>query len=344
MTAPSARPLRIAIAGASSLLGKEITELFSSSTLPVHELRLLDDAALEGTLTDAGGEPAVIHLFRDGSFEGAHLVFFAGLQEFTARHWAEAERSGAAVIDLSGALSSVRGAMPSIPPLDDELGARPNARRLFRAPGAPVIVASTICSALRMLPVRRIAVTFLQSVSERGQPGIDELEAQTTALLSFQPIGREVYDAQVAFNLLDRFGDASRERLEDVRARVARDISDYLGYRAPMPAVQVTQVPVFYGTGFNVFVEFDGPFSGSAVEDSLAKAGVQVASAGADAPSNAGVAGTTAISVALRADANLPMAWWIWGAVDNVRLAAQNAVRIAERVARAALPAPLTEK
>jgi len=36
--------------------------------------------------------------------------------------------------------------------------------------------------------------------------------------------------------------------------------------------------------------------------------------------------------VTLRTDANLPMVWWIWGAVDNVRLAAQNAVRIAERI------------
>ena len=75
MIAPAARPLRIAIAGASSLLGREIAELMSHSTLPTHELRLLDDAALAGTLTEAGGEPAVIHLFTTGSFEGAHMVF-----------------------------------------------------------------------------------------------------------------------------------------------------------------------------------------------------------------------------------------------------------------------------
>jgi aspartate-semialdehyde dehydrogenase len=329
MTSPSARPLRIAIAGASSLLGREVTELMSSSRLPTHELRLLDDAALEGTLTEAAGEPAVIQLFQSGSFEGANLVFFAGLEEFTARHWAEAERSGAAVIDLSGALSAVRGATASIPHLDGLLGARTNTRRLFRAPGAAVIVAATISTALRMLPVRRIAATFLQSVSEQGQPGVDELEAQTAGLLSFQPIGRELYDAQVAFNLLDRYGESCRVRLEDVRARIARELSDYLAYRAPMPAIQVTQAPVFYGTAFNIFVEFDGPFASNAIESSLTKVGVLVSS---DSPSNVGVAGTTDISVTLRSDANLPMAWWIWGAVDNVRITAQNALRIAEHI------------
>jgi aspartate-semialdehyde dehydrogenase len=333
MTAPSARPLRITIAGASSLLGREVTVLLSSSALPAHELRLLDDAALEGTLTEAGGEPSVIHALAPGSFEGARLVFFAGLTEFTARHWAEAERAGAAVIDLSGGLSGVRAAVPSIPALDQILGcARASSGRLFRSPGAAVIVAATVSTALRMLPVRRIAAMFLQPVSELGQAGIDELEAQTASLLSFQPIGREVYDAQVAFNLLDRFGESCRESLENVRARIARDISDYMGYRAPMPAIQVTHAPVFYGTAFNVLVEFDGPFRADAIQAALKHVGVAVST---DSPSNASAAGSADISVTFRPDANLPMVWWIWGAVDNVRLAAQNAVRIAERICAA---------
>ena len=330
MTAPSVRPLRITIAGASSLLGREITELFSSSALPAHELRLLDDAALEGTVREAGGEPALIHAIVAGSFEGSRLTFFAGIEEFTTRHWAEAERAGAAVIDLSGGLAGVRGAVPTIPSLDAALGSsRTSPGSLFRSPGAAVIVAATLSIALRFLPVRRIAATFFHPVSERDQPGIQELEAQTASLLSFQPIVREVYDAQVAFNLLDRYGESSRERLEDVRARIARGVSDYLGYRAPMPAIQVIQAPVFHGAAFNVYVEFDGPMSGDAIQTALAAAGVAVSE---DSPSNASAAGSTEISVTLRTDSNLPMVWWIWGVVDNVRLAAQNAVRIAERI------------
>jgi len=330
MTVPPASPLRITVAGASSLLGKEIVELFSSSTLPVHELRLLDDAALEGTLTEAGGEPAVIHKLAPGSFEGVGLVFFAGLAEFTARHWAEAERAGAAVIDLSGGLAGVRTAVPSIPPLDTILGfTRRKASRLVRAPGAAAIAGATLCVALRSMPVRRIAATFFHPVSEHGQPGIDELEAQTASLLSFQPIAREVFDTQVAFNLLDRYGEACREPLGDVRARVARDISDYLAYRAPMPGIQVIQAPVFYGSAFSMFVEFDGAVPEDAMQKALAETGVQ---AGSDPPSNATAAGSAEINVTLRTDANLPMIWWIWGVVDNVRLAAQNAVRIAERI------------
>ncbi|HXZ20673.1 MAG TPA: Asd/ArgC dimerization domain-containing protein [Candidatus Acidoferrales bacterium] len=330
MTVPSPSPLRITIAGASSLLGKEVAELLAASSTPAHELRLLDDAALEGTLTDAGGEPALIHKLVPGSFEGARLVFFTGLGEFTARHWAEAERAGAAVIDLSGGLSGVRTAVPSIPSLDPTMGSsRPTSSCLVRSPSAAVIVAATVSVAVRMLPVRRIAATFFHPVSERGQAGIDELEAQTACLLSFQPIAREVYDAQVAFNLLDRYGDSCRERMEDVRARIARDLSDYLAYRAPMPAIQVIQAPVFYGLAFTVLVEFDGPFPEESIQQALRGMGVIV---GKESASNASAAGSAELNVTLRTDANLPMIWWIWGAVDNVRLAAQNAVRIAERI------------
>jgi aspartate-semialdehyde dehydrogenase len=333
MTVLTAPPLRITIAGASSLLGKEVTELLGSSSLPAHELRLLDDAALEGTLTEAAGEPALIRGLMPGSFESARLVFFTGLEEFTARHWAEAERAGAAVIDLSGGLSGVRTAMPSIPALDAMLEpARPAPRHLVRAPGAAVIVAATISVALRLLPVRRIAATIFHPVSESGQAGIDELETQTASLLSFQPIAREVFDAQVAFNLLDRYGESCHEQLDDARARIARDLSDYLAYRAPMPAVQVIHAPVFYGAAFSMGVEFDGPLPEDSVHRALEEAGVVV---GVDSPSNASAAGSAEIHVTLRADANLPMIWWIWGAVDNVRLAAQNAVHIAERICAA---------
>ena len=330
MTVPPVSPLRITIAGASSLLGKEVIGLLPSSAVPTHELKLLDDAALEGTLTDAGGEPAVIHKLVPGSFEGAGLVLFTGLEEFAARHWAEAERAGAAVIDLSGGLSGVRKAVPSIIALDPTLGSlRQAAARLLRAPCAAVIAAATISIAVRMLPVRRIAATFFHPVSEQGQAGIDELEAQTASLLSFQPISKENYDTQVAFNLLDRYGEAARERLEDIRVRVAHDVSDYLAYRAPMPAIQVIQAPVFYGAAFTVMVEFDGPFPEESIRQALHGLGVVVSQ---DSPSNATAAGSAEINVTLRPDANLPMIWWIWGVVDNVRLAAQNAVRIAERL------------
>src|SRR6266852_4829474 len=68
-------------------------------------------------------------------------------------------------------------------------------------------------------------------------PGNEELEAQTTQLLSFQSTGQPVFDAQVAFNLLDRYGAASREDLQSVRARIRREVSAAVGNSPVRPSL-----------------------------------------------------------------------------------------------------------
>jgi hypothetical protein len=51
---------RIVIAGASSLLGGELKTLVEESRFAGWDLRLVDEENVAGTLTEAGGEAAVI--------------------------------------------------------------------------------------------------------------------------------------------------------------------------------------------------------------------------------------------------------------------------------------------
>ena len=209
-----------------------------------------------GTLTEVGGEPAVVLPVDESSFERMRFVFFTGSAAFAARHGAEAERAGATVIDMTRGLSASRGARPWIPRLDAVLAPPPvmEAGRgpvsLCLAPSAPAIVACSLSAALAEFSPSRLAIVFLQSASERGHAGIEELERQTVKLLSLQPIPEEVFDAQVAFNLLDRWGAGSGERLADVRGALSREVAAYLAGRAPTPAITLVQAPVFYGHAF----------------------------------------------------------------------------------------------
>ncbi len=68
--------------------------------------------------------------------------------------------------------------------------------------------------------------------------------------LLFQPIEQSVFDAQVAFNLLAGYGEECKPALKDLRAAIARDAASYLTGRAPVPAIQLVQAPVFYGYAF----------------------------------------------------------------------------------------------
>ncbi|HEV8383709.1 MAG TPA: Asd/ArgC dimerization domain-containing protein [Candidatus Acidoferrales bacterium] len=334
MPATPARAARIAIAGASSLRGKDLAELIQERSFPADDIRLIDDDVAAGTLTEAGGEPAVIQPVDDDSFERVDFAFFAGRPEFTIRHWERASRAGATVVDLSGAFVDLRESLPWIPALDGVLPPPQTALgKLFFSPPAATIVACTLAGVLASLDAQRMSIVLLQPVSERGQSGIEELESQTVNLLSFQPISQTVYDAQVAFNLLGRFGADSREQLGGARAAISRGVARYLAGRSAVPAIQLVQAPVFYSYAFTAFAGFGGAVDAAALERALTQAGVSMERPGDAAPSNVSVAGESRIAIAhVEADPGVANGWWLWGAADNVRLAAANALSIAEKL------------
>ncbi len=88
------------------------------SNFPAGDIRLVDEEIVAGTLTEAGGEPAVIETVTEDSFERVRFAFFTGSPEFSKRHAAEARRAGAVVIDLSGGLGADANARLWIPTLD----------------------------------------------------------------------------------------------------------------------------------------------------------------------------------------------------------------------------------
>src|SRR5215475_12895706 len=96
---------RIVIAGASSLLGAELKSLLEESRFAASDFRLVDEETAAGTLTEAGGEAAVIQAVEEDSFDKAWIIFFVGSPAFTKTNLALAKHSGAIIVDLSGELA-----------------------------------------------------------------------------------------------------------------------------------------------------------------------------------------------------------------------------------------------
>src|ERR1700690_389383 len=267
MPAGPAKSTRVAIVGASSLRGKELKLVLEERNFPADDIVLLDEPALAGTLTEAAGEPTFIRALEEDSFKDPRFVFFTGSQQDASRNWLAAQRSGATVIDLSGALVASGESTSWIPPLDTVLLPRPglNAAKIstanggartsvaYSSPGSGVIVACTLAAALAKFSPLRAMLLLFPPVSERDQAGVDELEAQTTNLLSFRPITQTIFDSQIAFNLLAGYGEESKPTFQEVRNSIARDVAHYAGERVHAPAIQLVQAPVFYGYAFAVF-------------------------------------------------------------------------------------------
>ncbi len=325
---------RIAVAGASSLVGSELKQLLEEGRFADSDLRLLDEEILAGTLTEARGEPTVVQAVEEDSFRNADIVFFASSPGFAQKHYGAAKQAGARVVDLSGGLSDLPGAVSRIPSLDPVMrqnwaGAAP----AYVSPSGPAIICSTLAAALASLRLARLVVVLFQPVSESGRAGVEELESQTAQLLSLQPVGHATFDVQVAFNLLDRYGDSSTQNLSDMRARILAEVKHQLGENIPAPSIQLIHAPVFYGHAFSAYAEIAEDAGCNKIVAALRAANAVVSGSGTPATGNVTIAGETFIHIGEpRADETRKAAWWLWGAADNLRLPAANAVAIAERI------------
>jgi len=338
MSAPS-ETVRIAIAGASSLRGKELKLLIEESDFPAGEIRLLDEELAAGILTEAGGEPAVIEKVDQDSFERVRFAFFAGSPAFSMRHVAEARREGATVIDLSGGTPEGSDAMLWIPALDSILPSlkagpvRGEPRSFFVAPSAPADASISLSAALAPLGLERLVLTFFQPASERGRAAIDELESQVVKLLTFEPIPQVVYDAQVGFNMLSRYGEQSQEKLAAARAGIVGEVKAYLTGRSLMPAIALVQAPVFHSHAFTAYAEFKMVVALESITASMETAGLKVAAADDPPPTNVTVAGESRPVLGRpERDTEIETGVWLWGAADNLRVPAANALAIAEKL------------
>ena len=97
---------RIAIVGASSLVGKELSDVLSESALGASSFTLLDEEQMAGSVAAAGDEISFIQKIDSSSFEGKDLVFFAGDAEVAAKYWKSAV-SASAIRSVSRARSGL---------------------------------------------------------------------------------------------------------------------------------------------------------------------------------------------------------------------------------------------
>ena len=324
---------RIVIAGASSLLGAELKSLLEESKFAGWDFRLLDEEDAAGTLTEAGGEAAIIQPVEEGSFEKARFTFFTGSPKFTLANLIGAMKAGT-VIDLSG--ETIEKGLSAIWfPAGGEVKPAVHADKnpVYAIPTAAATSVSTLALGLATVGLKRLIVTCALPVSEAGRAGIEELETQTSQLLSFQTVGKPVFDTQVAFTLLDRFGNGSSHSLAAARRRIRTEVKACLGTRVVRSAVQVVHAPVFYGTVFSAWAELDKGATCQSIVDACKNAGFFITQE-SEGPSNRSAAGEAVIQLGVAEPEPAQVgSWWFWGAADNIRLPAWNAVKLAEKLA-----------
>jgi aspartate-semialdehyde dehydrogenase len=331
---------KIAIAGASTLVGRELKDALLESPLAAADIVLMDEEEAQGQLDQVGDEITFVQVIGPDAFDHVDFTFFCGSEDMTRKHWRSALRAGSTVLDLSGALDQETGVVIRAPWLGTEkLGSEAAGVDLFTPAVVPAHPAALALAAVlerlqQAAPVHIAFATLLEPASEFGRAALDELHQQTVNLLSFQGLPRALYDAQAAYNLLSGLGESAKVSLAAVEARVRRHYAALSAGRWPTLALHVIHAPVFHGHTFSIAIELERPVEIAALEEALSGGHVDLVLEDTDSPSNLAATGQNDVLVRMRpepGDRNSTQVsrLWIWAASDNLRLQAQNAVACA---------------
>jgi aspartate-semialdehyde dehydrogenase len=329
----------IALVGSDSLLGREVRDLAVTAEFP---LKLIaSDEEREGALTAVGDEPTVVAALNAASLSDARAVILTGGEQ-SARKVLHllGDPPESAVIDLTFTAEEhpeARLRAPLVEDTENEEDMREAGIHVVAHPAA-IAIALFLRRLHRNDPIRRAVIQIFVPASEHGSTGVEELQQQTVSLLSFKSMPRAVFDAQLSFNLLPRYGEAAPTPLDQTELRIERHLATLLawggeGEGTPMPSLHVVQAPVFHGYSFSAWVEFEDAPEMEAVEASLAMPAIDVRGEDLDPPTNVGQAGQSGIAVgAISPDRNDATACWFWFVADNLRLQAENAVMVAQQL------------
>ena len=356
------KPLRIALVGAGTLLGKALNDELAASVFASADFHLLDDDETAGKLSTASDEMTLIQRIEAESFHRCDFTFFAGSRELTKEHWRQALKAGSSIVDLSGELEGAPGILVRAPWIQDMTAvsesptvqgtsqlAAPDLQTRAVVSAHPVAVLLALLTARSQSsgPIRGVWATLLHPASEYGHAALEELHQQTTNLLSFQPLPTEVFGGQTAFNLAVSFGGESKVALDTAADIIQRHYTDIAPTMGDSLALQIIQVPVFHGYALSVAVEFEQPIAAEALARTLAGAHVHVVSNANEFPGNVQAVEEDEVQVLVRpvlphsdkSGTHAPgkqttTRFWLWIVADNLKFAAKNAVACAVELNR----------
>ena len=331
------REFDVAVVGATGAVGETMIEVLAERDFPVRHLHLLASARSAGRRVKFKGREIVVEDLAEFDFSKVQIGLFSAGASISDVYAPKAAAAGCVVVDNTSRFRYEDEIPLVVPEVNPEDVAD------YRNHG---IIANPNCSTIQMLValkpiydavgIERLNVCTYQAVSGTGKEAIEELAAQTAALLNGKPIQPTVYPKQIAFNALphiDVFMDNGYTKEEMKMVWETRKIMGDDNIQVNPTAVRI---PVFYGHSEAVHLETREKITVAQAREVLARAPGIVLMDGREAggypTAVPDAAGHDAVLVGrIREDISHPRGLDLWVVSDNVRKgAATNSIQIAE--------------
>ncbi|MGB0717857.1 MAG: aspartate-semialdehyde dehydrogenase [Alphaproteobacteria bacterium] len=331
---------KVAVVGATGNVGQEILSILAERDFPADSVVALASSRSKGREVSYGDEKILrCEVLDDFDFTGIDIALFSPGASVSKTFAPRAAAAGAIVIDNTSQFRMDPDCPLVVPEVNPD--ALANA---FKSSTFKKIIANPNCSTIQMLvalkpihetaKIKRLVVSTYQSVSGGGTEAMDELFNQTKSIFQNNPVVKEKFTKQIAFNVIphiDVFMDDGATKEEWKMAAETKKILD--------PSIKVhancARVPVFIGHSEYVNIETEEEISVERARKVWGKAtGVVVVDHRADEGyvSPVECAGEDATYISrIREDFTVDNGLSFWCVSDNLRKgAALNAVQIAE--------------
>ncbi|MGB8328131.1 MAG: aspartate-semialdehyde dehydrogenase [Steroidobacteraceae bacterium] len=336
------RSWRVAVLGATGLVGETMIKVLAERRFPVSELHPLASSRSLGRSIEFRGKRQAVVDVASFDFSQADIGLFSAGGEVSRVYAPRAAAAGCIVIDNTSEFRYDDDVPLVVPEVNPEAIAGYTRRRIIANPNC-----STIQMVVALKPIydavgiERINVATYQSVSGAGREAVEELAEQTAQLLQGKgPVTPRVLAKQIAFNCvpeIDKFQDNGYTKEEMKILWETRKIFADNRIRVNATAVRV---PVFFGHSEVVHIETGRKLTAEAARALLRQApGVEVIDerrpGGYPTAATEAANRDTVYVGRIREDMSHDRGLDLWIVADNVRKgAATNSVQIAEILVR----------
>ena len=335
---------RVAVAGATGAVGREMLRTLRERDFPVGELIALASSRSAGKRLAFAGEEIEVRPLDGFDWEGVDVALFSAGAVASRKHAPRAADAGTVVVDNSSAWRME----PTVPLVIPEINAHAldGHRGIVANPNCTAIVALMAAAPLhRAASLTSMVISSYQSVSGAGHKGVSELLEQVEKVRGDEeslaapdadvlPRG-EVFGPPIAYNVIPRAGTFEEDGFTSEERKLG-DESRKILELPELPVVgTVVRVPVVAGHAVSLYATFQRELTPEAARNALASfPGVRVVDDPASDrfPTPLDAAGIDDVLVGrIRPAGENALALFAVG--DNLRKgAALNAVQIAERL------------
>src|SRR5512134_1037928 len=265
------RTPQVAVVGATGAVGIEMIKTLEKRDFPVGKLTLLASARSVGRkLKFRGADVTVTELTKD-SFKGVDIALFSAGGSISKEFAPLAARAGCVVVDNSSAFR-MDDATPLVIPEINGADVQAHQGIIANPNCTTAITLMALYPLHQAFGVKRIFASSYQAVSGTGAKAIEELRRQVGQIVAGQPVTREVYPHQIAFNVLPQVDSFLPSGYTKEEMKMQNEGRKIMHHPAFLASVTCVRVPVYRAHSVAISAEFEKPVSVEAARAVLQRA------------------------------------------------------------------------